>query len=245
MTRSEKPQDINSLVTALLNGIQNKTLANDQGKLPSEYQLMAQYQVSRYALRQALSQLSDLGYIYQVQGVGSFVRPRRVNNTLTVQHNLGLTEEMARPGRTIRTVTASRRKIQAADADFLPENSEVSLQTALIEITRLRTLDDEPYLTEQSYYLEAIANDIPEASLYDSVFDYIETTQKLKIGFIDKVISSEPLNRQGADFFHLPIGAPTLVVRDDTFLSCGKLLAFSKICYDYRKAELFMFKKNY
>lgn len=245
MAQTEKPQNIKSLVTALLEGIQNKTLADSKGKLPSEYQLMAQYQVSRYALRQALSQLGDLGYIYQAQGIGSFVRPRRVNNALAVQHNLGLTEEMARPGRTIRTVVASRRIIQAAEADFLPENSEISLQTTLIEIKRLRTLDDEPYLTEQSYYLEVIAKEIPDSALYDSVFDYIETKQKLKIGFIDKVISSEPLNAQGADFFQLPVGAPTLVVRDDTFLSAGKLLAFSKICYDYRKAELFMFKKNY
>lgn len=245
MVRSEKSQDIKYLVTTLLEGIQNKTLADENGKLPSEHQLMAHYQVSRYALRQALSQLGDLGYIYQAQGLGSFVRPRPTSQALTVQHNLGLTEEMARPGRTIRTVKASQRIIQAAQAEFLPQNNELTERTPLIEINRLRTLDDEPYLTEQSYYLATIAKDIPESSLYDSVFDYFETKQNLKIGFIDKVISSESLNERGAEFFQLPKGAPTLVVRDDTFLNSGKLFAFSKICYDYRKAELFMFKKNY
>ena len=42
---------------------------------------------------------------------------------------------------------------------------------------------------------------------------------------------------QGAD------GSPSLVVRDDSYLSSGKLFAFSKIFYDFRKTKFFMLKK--
>ncbi len=41
----------------------------------------------------------------------------------------------------------------------------------------------------------------------------------------------------------LPAGAPSLVVKDETYLTTGKMLAFSKQYYDYRRARLFMVKK--
>lgn len=241
----KKPRAIRTLVAELMEQIQNGELADSNGKLPSEYKLMAHYDVSRYALRQALAQLGDRGVIYQVHGVGSFIRPKHHEKRLDMQNNLGITEEIARPGRKIETVKAAQRIVSASEADFFPKTNDLTDNVQLIEIERLRTLDGEPYLTEKSYYLQSVIKEIPEKSLYDSVFTYFEQNEEIKIGFIDKVISSEELSEPGASFFKLNPGAPTLVVRDDTFLSSGKLLAFSKICYDYRKAELFMFKKTY
>ncbi|ALS02706.1 hypothetical protein ATZ33_15375 [Enterococcus silesiacus] len=243
--QSKNPLDIKTLVKEMIEEIQDGKLADENGKLPSEQKLRTYYNVSRYALRQALAQLGDMGVIYQAQGVGSFIRPERHEKVLNLQNNIGITEEMARPGRTIKTIEASHRIVSVAEADFLPKNNELAQSVQLIEINRLRTLDDEPYLSEKSYFLQSIIKEIPEESLYDSVFNYFEQDKNIKIGFIDKVISSEPLYEPGASFFKLAVGAPTLVVRDDTFLSSGRLLAFSKICYDYRKAELFMFKKTY
>lgn len=241
----KSPIDIKTLVEELMNEIQTGKLTDENGKLPSEQKLMTYYSVSRYALRQALAQLGDMGFIYQAQGVGSFIRPERHDKIMNLQNNLGITEEIARPGRKIETVKACQRMVSAAEAEFLPKNNDLTSDAQLIEIDRLRTLDGEPYLAEKSYYLQSIIKEIPEKSLYHSVFNYFEQDKKINIGFIDKVISSEELSEPGASFFKLAIGAPTLVVRDDTFLSSGKLLAFSKICYDYRKAELFMFKKTY
>ena len=241
----KKPIDIKALVAEIATEIQEGTLADESGKLPSEHQLMDYYNVSRYALRQALAQLGDMGFIYQSQGIGSFIRPERHEKIKNMQNNLGITEEIARPGHAIETVKASQRIVSVTEADFLPKNGDIPHDVPLIEIERFRTLDDEPYLVEKSYYLRSVIKEIPEESLYDSVFNYFEQDRKVKIGFIDKVISSEELSEPGASFFKLSIGAPALVVRDDTFLSSGKLLAFSKIYYDYRKAELFMFKKTY
>lgn len=245
MVKSDELLDVTTLVKKMVTEIQNGSLADEKGKLPSEYQLMDRYNVSRYALRQSLAQLNEMGYLYQARGVGSFVRPRRHERIITLQNTIDFTEDIARQGRTLKTVHADQKIILVNEADFLPENYQLSSDLTLIEIKRLRTLDDEPYLIEQSYYLQSLAGEIPEESMYHSVFHYFEFEKAMKIGFIDKIISSQPLTKSGADFFNLSIGAPTLVVRDDTFLNSGELFAFSKICYDYRKAELFMFKKTY
>ena len=243
--KRKNPLDIKALVREMIDEIQDGKLTDENGKLPSEQKLMTYYSVSRYALRQALAQLGDMGVIYQAQGVGSFIRPERHEKVLNLQNNIGITEEMARPGRTIKTIEASHRVVSVVEADFLPKSNELAHDVQLIEINRFRTLDDEPYFSEKSYFLQSVIQEISEESLYGSIFNYLEEKKNIKIGFIDKVISCEPLSEACASFFKLAIGAPTLVVRDDTFLSSGKLLAFSKISYDYRKAELFMFKKTY
>ena len=245
MKKNKKKLDITTLVKEMITAIQMGTLADENDKLPSEYKLMEYYQVSRYTLRESLNKLNEMGYLYQARGVGSFVRPRRHERVVTLQNSIDFTEEIARQGRTLETVVAHQKVMTVAEAEFLPENYPLASNLSLIEIERFRTLDDEPYLVEKSYYLRALAIEIPEEKMYDSVFQYFEQEKALKIGFIDKVISCTTLEEVEARFFDLSIGAPTLVVRDDTFLNSGDLFAFSKICYDYRKAELFMFKKNY
>ena len=51
---------------------------------------MEHYQVSRYSLRQALSRLSKRGYIYQVQGRGSYVHDQLTQEQKQSKVILGL-----------------------------------------------------------------------------------------------------------------------------------------------------------
>ena len=41
-------------------------------KLPSEYELMGKFNVSRHTIRKAFGELSNTGYIYKKQGMGTF-----------------------------------------------------------------------------------------------------------------------------------------------------------------------------
>src|SRR5688572_5348453 len=47
-------------------------------KMPSEYQLMGKFKVSRITVRRALSDLASEGYIYRLRGKGTFVAHRKV-----------------------------------------------------------------------------------------------------------------------------------------------------------------------
>ena len=64
----------------------------------------------------------------------------------------------------------------------------------------------------------------------------------MTVSFIDKFIRCELLTAKQAAFWH-ERGSPSLVVRDDSYLREGDLMAFSKIFYDYRETTLFMHKK--
>ena len=101
-----------------------KDLADRNGKLPSEKELMEHYQVSRYSLRQALSRLSKRGYIYQIQGRGSYVHDQLTQEQKAVQSDLGFTEDLAREGKLIQTVQATQRLVSYAEIDFHQATSD-------------------------------------------------------------------------------------------------------------------------
>ncbi|MDE3281507.1 GntR family transcriptional regulator [Lacticaseibacillus zeae] len=243
MSQREKNYDTKELVNQLLKDIQQGVIQDAEGQLPTEPELMNQYHVTRYTLRQALKNLANLGYIYQAHGSGTFARPHHVEGAISLQNNVGLTEEMARQGKVVKTTHISQEVVPLAKADFIPENQKLDKATELISVIRQRKLDDEPFLVEHSYYLKSIVGEIPDRALKGSLFAFINQKPGLKVGFIDSVIECEMISGLPARFFNVPDGSPSLVVRDDSYLSSGKLFAFSKIFYDFRKTKFFMLKK--
>ncbi|MHA3065420.1 GntR family transcriptional regulator [Lacticaseibacillus saniviri] len=243
MVQRESKFDIKTLTNRMIQAIQNGEIGDDRGKLPSEPALMAEYGVTRYTLRETLAQLGKLGYIFQAHGIGTFVRPHHIDGAISLQNVVGLTEEMARQGKVVKTVAVSQREVTVAEADFLPDVSNLTSDQVLISIIRQRTIDDAPALVEHSYYLKSVIDSIPDEALYGQLFGYVEQQTKFKVGFIDSVIGCEMIDAATGDFFGLPAGAPSLTVQDDSYLSSGQLVAFSKLYYDYRATKLFMFKK--
>ncbi|MCW3745469.1 UTRA domain-containing protein [Enterococcus gallinarum] len=98
-------------------------------------------------------------------------------------------------------------------------------------------------MIEKSYYLADIVGQIPESAMYGSMFEYFAQEKGVTVSFIDKFIRCELLTAKQAAFFGMNAGSPSLVVRDDSYLREGDLMAFSKIFYDYRETTLFMHKK--
>ncbi|KRK70500.1 GntR family transcriptional regulator [Lacticaseibacillus nasuensis] len=58
---------------------------HENDKLPTESELMAQFDVSRHTVRKALGDLESDGYVYRVQGGGTYVAERRLKPVSTMQ----------------------------------------------------------------------------------------------------------------------------------------------------------------
>jgi len=235
--------DTEVLVKKIIEEIQMGKLVDNDRKLPPEPGLMEHYQVTRYTLRQALKQLSEMGYTYQVHGVGTFVRQQQTNDSISLEYNKGLSAELARNGRKLTTEIAHKKIISVSAAEFLPETAHFDKDDKLIEIRRFRSLDDKPYVMEHSYYLQSVMEEIPDEALYGSLFQYCEQERKTQIGFIDQTIMSEGLPEAATEFMKMPAKSPSLVVQDESYLSNGQLLAFSRQYYNYKLGKLFMVKK--
>ena len=67
-----------------------------------------------------MKNLANLGYIYQAHGSGTFARPHHVEGAISLQNNVGLTAEMARQGKIVKTTGISQRIVPLSKAAFVP-----------------------------------------------------------------------------------------------------------------------------
>ena len=64
----------------------NEWKAND--KMPTERELSIRYNVSRVTVRDTLNRLAQAGYIYRIQGKGTFVSVRKIEKNCILSGNV-------------------------------------------------------------------------------------------------------------------------------------------------------------
>lgn len=116
--------------------------------LPPEKSLMGYAGVSRATARHAISDLVQEGLLVTRQGSGTYTAPRRVAQQLG-NRPAGFSETMLRLGRRPSTRVLDAR-IVAADAE-IAERLGLAEGAQVVELDRLRLLDDEPCMLESAH----------------------------------------------------------------------------------------------
>src|SRR5262249_179270 len=120
------------------------------GRLPTERELVEQYQVSRLTVRTALRRLEDEGLIERHRALGTFVRPD-VLAKLVRDPEQWTFEEYIRRHTGLRTNTVlSIEQIESPIG--VAARLGVAPHEQVWRILRLGTTDDEPLFLERRYY---------------------------------------------------------------------------------------------
>lgn len=116
-------------------------------QIPSERELCAEFGVSRITVRQALSALTNEGWLARQQGVGTFVAPRRIEQRLN--RLTGFTDEMEQHS---RPVGARLLRQEQLPAPFMVAHSlRRRPGDPVVVVERLRLVGDEPLALETAY----------------------------------------------------------------------------------------------
>ena len=73
--------------------------------------------------------------------------------------------------------------------------------------------------------------------VWDPFFKYITEDLKLNIGFANRVISTEKLSKEDAEFLNLEENDPSLNLENVVYLSNGKAFDYSIEKYNYLKIQ--------
>lgn len=195
--------------------------------LPAEREYAEKYQISRMTVRQAFTKLVNEGYLHRLQGKGTFVSQRKIEQAL---HGLtSFTEDMkARgfvPGSTL------------VDFEIIPATgliaSMLSIQEhgPVYEIKRIRLADDEPMALETTYISANLVKGVTEGIVNDSLYAFMEEQQNLVIDRASQVIESSVASPGEAGLLKIKKSAPVMLIQRQTFLRDGTPLEFVKSIY--------------
>lgn len=116
-------------------------------QLPTEDDICKLFSVSRITTRQALDKLTQEGYIYKIQGKGSFVSSRKTD--LQLNRLMGFSDEMKQLGREASTQLISHELVEASE--LVANALQLVAGQNIYRLVRLRLGDDVPMALEHVY----------------------------------------------------------------------------------------------
>lgn len=177
--------------------------------LPSEVELMEQYNVSRITVRQALDELVNEGLIYRQRGRGTFVAHPTVDQALT--RIISFTEDMRQRG-FIPGTEILFSGLEPASPDVAAQ-LQLEPGTELVRLDRLRLADNEPMSIEESHLVHRYCPGILQHNyVANPLRELLEQYYGIRLLRAKQSIRAIAASRQVADQLFIPTNAPLLYI---------------------------------
>jgi GntR family transcriptional regulator len=190
-------------------------------RLPSEPDLVRQFDASRNTVRLALALLTNQGLVVTRQGLGTFVtepaRPftallSRVATQPSVQSASTVLPEVSRAGSEAET---SRLFVEKAPVSMsVAEKLEVAPGELVVVRRRSGSIGDVPWMMMASYFPLDIAEGTPleqAGEIEGGTIKLLADMGYAQVGFVDEIGARMPSTREFS-FFGLSTGTPVVVV---------------------------------
>lgn len=182
------------LAEVIINEIETKGL-EENDRLPAEREYCEKYKLSRATVRQAIDYLEKKGYIYKIQGSGTFVSSRRLKQKLLKFYSF--TEEMKKQGKIPESKILSFKTIEADDK--ISKELNLSKKEKIFELVRIRLADGEKVMYEKTYlpykkFLDLSKKDLLTSPLYDILqsryrLTFTKAIERFSVGISDTHVS--------------------------------------------------------
>lgn len=202
--------------------------------LPSENQLTDLYNVSRETIRNALSQLEELGLIQKIKGKGSLVLDIQ-RFAFPISGITSFAELNEQLGMEAETELLEYEQNKSIRPYFIEHGIDPKISSTYIE--RLRRVDGFPIVLDCDYLLSPVES-IPKEEAKKSIYHYIEEEMGLEISYATKEITVEKVNDRIADLLKLGDDRFAVVVRSLSYLQDTTLFQLTEA---YHRPDKFKF----
>ena len=205
------------------NFIRSKIYAKElapNDRIPSEHQLMDQFDVSRGTVRKAIKTLVDEGLVVQEHGRGTFVSEPRVTRPGT-DRPFSFAASLIDRGVAFQTSVLKKEQIPA-NAD-VAENLKIEVGDPVLRLLRVRYAGGRPIMVLDSWTPLQLCPGLMDLSFEGiSLFDAIERTSGKHIAYSSMVYSARVAGKELARIMRLPENAPVLNLEQMMVLDDGR-----------------------
>lgn len=189
------------------------------GQLPGEAELCRMFDVSRTVIRQALQEMKYEGLIVRVKGKGTFIAEPKLVESL-VQKLTGFYQDMVERGHNPVTNVLKQRLTPAKSK--IAAHLRIPPQTPVIEIERLRFVQEEPIVLVTTYLPYALCPEVLQADLSNqSLYALLEQQCGLTIARGRRTLEAVLANEYEARLLQVRKGAPLILLDSVSYLSDG------------------------
>lgn len=194
-------------------------------QIPSENELVAQFDVSRMTVNRALRELTDSGVVTRVQGVGSFVALPKVDSPMFEVRSIR--EEIGARGQT-HVVNVLTRELVSACAPTA-RRFDLPIGSSLFHSRLLHLADDTPLQLEERFVNPACAPDYLDIDFrVETPHEYL--TRVAPLERTEHEIEAEVANAKLAKALHVETGDPLLVLSRRTW-SRGRVASLVRLTH--------------
>lgn len=192
-------------------------------KLPSEHDLMDQFEISRATAQRVLNQLVNMGMAYRIQGKGTFVSDSSI--TYSVTASLSFSSEIIGSNKMPRSRLVDSKEIMAED--WLAEKLEVGEGSPIYFIQRIRYADDIPMAIQNSYLPEELVPGLINKKFHDgSLFRTLKNEYGLEVGTASEILKTKNASSREAKFLNISAGDAVFSLERITRLDSGEVIEF-------------------
>ncbi|MCY7323233.1 MAG: GntR family transcriptional regulator [Phormidesmis sp. CAN_BIN36] len=179
-------------------------------QLPSEHQLMAEFEVSRITARRAISNLRQQGLVTVQRGKGAFVTPQQKIAYL-LSSPLLLEADMARQGVEITVRTLVFEPVTVPDEVQKILNCSIAyLQKKVLSFTGVPGCIDITYILPK--FGEVYEQDLRQQLTFTTLEQH-----RIQVEKIDAVIESTQADYETSEHLEVPLGHPLIVYRHTAY----------------------------
>lgn len=189
-------------------------------KLPTQRDLAAAYQVSRFTIQKALKRLEAIGLIESIQGDGIYIRERALGNPLISN---SLTEV---PYEDMESKLIYRKKVRPTAK--LINIFNLAPDELVWEFRRLRIVRYEISQLETAWMPCRLFPELPREVIEDSVQNYA-LEKKYKISHFMTNYRPAVLSREAAEMMNSKKGTPAMDIVSRGLLKDGTIFIYSRI----------------
>ncbi len=193
-------------------------------QLPGEPELCQLFQVSRTVIRQALKEMEYEGLIVRKKGRGTFVAEPKISEGL-FQKLTGFYQDMVDRNH----VPISRVLKQVVTPASIKVAARLHLEpgTAVVEIERLRFVQDEPIVLVTTYLPHKACPAVVDADLStQSLYAFVEEHCGLVIVRGHRTLEAVAANEYEANLLQVEPGAPLIMLNSVSYLEDGTPLEY-------------------
>lgn len=215
-----------NIYNILVNKIENNEYqAND--KLPSEKEIMSEYNVSRDTVRKALNMLEQNGYIQKTKGKGSFVLDiDKFNFPVSGVVSFKEISSTGKLGTNVKTIVE--------DLECIVPKKNIARGLELIEddkvwrVVRVRSIDDEKVILDKDYIVQKFVENLTYDICKESLYSYIEGELGLKIAYAKKEITVQNATEEDKKYLDMKGFEMIVVVKSYTYLDDTSLFQYTE-----------------